>query len=113
MRRILTIAALALAALTSHTDLLAQKKETKTATVVYATDIFCDNCKKRIESNICYEKGVKELSVDVPAKTVTITYRKDKTDANKLLKALTELGYTTFIKEGPVDTQPADKKADK
>lgn len=105
--------AVAMAALLSQNSASAQQKPSKTATVVYSASISCDNCKKRIESNICYEKGVKDLKVDVPSKTVTITYNKEKTDETKLLKALTDLGYTTFIKQGPSDTQKEAKQEGK
>ena len=68
-------------------------------TVVFATNIRCNNCKKKIESNIAYEKGVKDLEVNLEDKTVTITYRSDKTDSEKLRDALQKLGYTALIKE--------------
>ncbi len=78
----------------------AQKDKSKElSTVVFATSLHCENCKKKIENNIAYEKGVKDLKVDVAEKTVTVTYRKDKTDSEKLRKALEKLGYTVLIKE--------------
>ncbi len=82
------------------TPSLAQKSKGKEmATVVFATSLHCENCKKKIESNIAYEKGVKDLKVDLAEKTVTVTYRKDKTNSEKLRKALEKLGYTVLIKE--------------
>ncbi len=84
----------------SSTPSFAQKGKSKElATVVFATSLHCENCKKKIESNIAYEKGVKDLKVDVAAKTVTVTYRKDKTNSENLRKALEKLGYTVLIKE--------------
>lgn len=68
-------------------------------TVVYSVGMHCDNCKKKIESNIAFEKGVKDLKVDLASKTVTVTYRTDKTDSEKLLNAIKKLGYTVLIKE--------------
>lgn len=68
-------------------------------TVVYSTNLHCDKCKKKIESNIAFEKGVKDLQVNVKEKTVTVTYKKDKTDSEKILKAIQKLGYTALIKE--------------
>ena len=54
----------------------------------------CENCQKRIEDNISFEKGVTALDVNLPQKTVTIEYRKDKTSPDKLKAAIRELGYT-------------------
>lgn len=73
--------------------------EGKTATVVFATNLHCDNCKKKIEGNIAYEKGVKDLKVDVTNKTVSVTYRTDKTSSEALRQAIAKLGYTCLIKE--------------
>ena len=77
-------------------DTFAQDKNT--AKVVMSADITCENCKKRIEKNLAFEKGVKKLNVDVENKTVTIVYRKDKTSTANLLTALNELGYRSFVK---------------
>ncbi len=71
----------------------------KTSTVVFATNLHCDKCKKKIEGNIAYEKGVKDLKVDVARKTVSVTYRTDKTNSETLRQAISKLGYTCLIKE--------------
>ena len=63
-----------------------KKAEKKTVTTVFATDIDCPHCAKKIDNTIPYEKGVKEVKVDVPTQTVTITYDPVKTDDNALVK---------------------------
>lgn len=75
------------------------KKDSKTATVVIAAEIDCNHCKQKIEKNIAFEKGVKDLSVSLPDKTVTITYRTDKTSAEALCAAINKLGYKSVIKK--------------
>lgn len=78
----------------------AQQTETKSvATVVFSSDIDCDHCKQKIEKNIPFEKGVKDLVVSLTDKTVTITYRTDKNTAENLCAALNKLGYKSEIKE--------------
>ncbi len=54
---------------------------------VFVTDLHCQNCAKKIMNTIPYEKGVKDVSVDVPTKEVTVTYDSRKTDEKKLVKA--------------------------
>ena len=49
---------------------------------------------KKINDNIAFEKGVKDLSVSLDKKTVTISYDPSKTDEAKLKAALEKLGYT-------------------
>ncbi|MFR9166037.1 MAG: heavy-metal-associated domain-containing protein [Dysgonomonas sp.] len=77
-------------------SLSAQKKNNKQI-VVYDVSMTCDNCKKRIEKNIAFEKGVTDMVVDLPAKTVTIEYQENKTDTAKLKKAIEKLGYTATV----------------
>lgn len=76
----------------------AQKKESKTATVVISAEIDCNNCKQKIEKNIAFEKGVKDMKVDLKTKSVTITYRADKTTPEKLVAAINKLGYKASVK---------------
>lgn len=73
------------------------KKDNKKDTVVFDVSMTCENCKKRIEKNIAYEKGVTDMKVDLPAKTVEVEYRKDKTSVDKLQKAFEKLGYNATL----------------
>ena len=65
--------------------------------VVFATNIHCANCGKKVQENIAFEKGVKDLSVSVEDKTVTVTFNPAKTDTLKLKAALKKLGYSAEI----------------
>lgn len=81
-----------MAASASAQDAKEGKKEK--AEVTFLVSMTCENCQKRIEDNISFEKGVTALDVNLPQKTVTIEYRKDKTSPDKLKAAIRELGYT-------------------
>ena len=65
----------------------AQKKAAETKTTVFLTDIDCENCAKKITNSIPFQKGVKDVKVDVPTKQVTVTYDVTKTNDAALLKA--------------------------
>ena len=67
--------------------------------VVFATSIHCANCGRKVQENIAFEKGVKDLKVDVPGKTVTVVFNDSKTDTLKLKKALNKLGYQAEVIE--------------
>ncbi len=71
------------------------KKKNKTETITCWVSMDCEGCKAKVEKNIAYEKGVKDLKVDLDTKLVTITYRSDKTNPEKLEKAIQKLGYKT------------------
>ena len=64
------------------------------ATVAFLVSMTCENCQKRIEENISFEKGVTDLEVNLPQKTVCIEYKTDKTSPEKLKEAISKLGYT-------------------
>lgn len=66
----------------------ADKKE---KTVVFKAVLHCESCKAKVEKNIPFEKGVTDLKVDLPGQTITITFREDKNDVQKLQKAIEKL----------------------
>ncbi|HYG51573.1 MAG TPA: heavy-metal-associated domain-containing protein [Flavobacteriales bacterium] len=66
-------------------------KDTKTIEI--KTSTVCGECKERIERELVFEKGIKEVKVNLDAKMVTVKYRTNKTDPDKIRKALSKLGY--------------------
>lgn len=70
----------------------------KTETVVYDVALHCASCKAKVEKNIPYEKGVKDLVVDLPNKTVTVTFDPTKNTAEGLRKAIEKLGYKATLR---------------
>lgn len=71
--------------------LFAQSK--KEAQVKIKTSAECDMCKKRIESNLIYEKGVKFCKMDIDSKVLTVTYNPEKTSPEKIKQAVGKIGY--------------------
>lgn len=76
-----------------------KEKKNNKEQVVFDVSMTCENCKKRIEKNIAFEKGVKDMKVDLPAKTVMLEFNPSQTDVEKLQKALVDLGYEASIHE--------------
>ena len=71
------------------------KKDNKVEEVVFSVNIHCQGCEQRIQKNIPFDvKGVKELTTSLDKQLVTIKYQKDKTDKDKLKKAIEKLGFT-------------------
>jgi periplasmic mercuric ion binding protein len=67
--------------------------QNKKEVVQIKTSAVCSMCKDRIEKNIAFEKGVSDIVLDVPTKIATITFNPKKTNAEKLKKAISKLGY--------------------
>ena len=81
------------------TGAMAQKKQVDLKTTVFQTDVDCENCAKKVDNSIPYQKGVKEVKVDVSTKTVTVTYDTSKTNDETLVKAFKKVKVNAEVKE--------------
>ena len=78
----------------SFLQLLSFSAQTKELTEVkIKTSAVCDMCKTTLEKAMAYEKGVKQSSLDVELAILTVAYNPNKTNAEKIKKAITEAGY--------------------
>ncbi|MFZ1332194.1 MAG: heavy-metal-associated domain-containing protein, partial [Flavobacteriales bacterium] len=59
----------------------------KTEQLVIHTTTVCDMCKKTIEENMIYEKGVKSVVVDLEASAVNVVYDPKKNTPEDLRMA--------------------------
>jgi copper chaperone CopZ len=76
----------------------------QTDTVRIKTSSVCKTCKRTIEENLSFEKGVKKSNLDVKTKIVTVIYDSKKTNPDKIRLAITKSGYDA-------DSLPRDPKA--
>ena len=73
-------------------DAMAQKKsDAALKTTVFMTDVDCETCAKKIDNSIPFQKGVKEVKVDVPSRKVTVTYDATKSSEEALIKAFKKI----------------------
>ena len=86
MRRFISVLTVMLMAVMLH----AQGK-TESATI--KTTIQCSSCEARIMKNIPYEKGVKDVKVNLDDKTVWVQYDPAKTSLDKIKASIAKLGY--------------------
>ncbi len=71
----------------------AQENKKKKETVTFQVEgMDCNNCIKKIEKNIAFEKGVTDLKCDLATKTAEVTYKTDKTTTDKLASAFKKIG---------------------
>jgi len=71
-----------------------QSTEKKIADITFNVSMHCKSCQEKIERIIPFEKGVKDLTVDLEHKTVKVIYDPRKTNEEKLKKAFENLDYT-------------------
>jgi len=93
MKRILLFMLCAVFAFSTAFAQDAKKKNTK-ETVTFVVNMSCDNCVKKVEKNIAFEKGVTDLQCQLSTKTVKVTFDPEKTTEKKLIAAFKKIGYT-------------------
>ena len=71
----------------------ASKADENICTVTFATDMRCESCVGKVNENIAFEKGVKDLKVSLEEERITIKYDKRKTSEETLAAAIRKLGY--------------------
>ncbi len=76
----------------------------KVETIKIKTSAVCGSCKTRIENGLSNEKGIKEISLDLDTKIVTVKYLTAKTNPDEIRLAISKLGYDA-------DDVKADKAA--
>lgn len=69
--------------------------QTATDTLVVTTQpqMHCENCEKKIKSNIRFVKGTKRIDTSVDDQKVTIVYDGRKAKYNDYVEAFKKIGY--------------------
>ena len=81
-------------------DAVAQKKgDAVLKTTVFLTDVDCETCAKKIDNSLPFQKGVKEVKVDVPTRKVTVTFDTTKTNEEALIKAFKKIKINAEVKK--------------
>jgi len=68
------------------------------------TSAVCGMCKDRIEQGLAFEKGIKDVTLDVETKIATVKYNPSKITPDEIRTLISKLGYDA-------DTIEADKKS--
>ena len=83
-------------------------KDIKTVVVTTQPQMHCESCEKKIQGNLRFEKGVKQIECNIEGQRVTITYDADKTNAQNIIQSFSKFGYkATEVKE---DSKKTEKK---
>lgn len=72
---------------------IAGPKANTKKTVTFQVSMHCQSCATRIEKEVTFEKGVKNLEINLEDKTVKVTFDSIKTNVNTLKKGIEKLGY--------------------
>lgn len=75
------------------TSFASPKKKAELKEVTFKVHLHCANCMKKVQENISFEKGVKDLHVCLEDQIVYIKYDAVKTSEETLKAAIQKLGY--------------------
>jgi len=93
MKKLIQFAMLGLLIMVSTNDLKAQEPKTDLATVCYKSSMDCQNCEVTLTNYLKFEKGVKDLKVDLKTNTIKVVYKSGKNTPENLAKGIKKQGY--------------------
>ena len=70
-----------------------KKSKAELKEVTWTVNLPCENCVEKVNENLAFEKGVKDLKVSLEEGTVYIKYDSSKTSEETLAAAMKKLGY--------------------
>ena len=76
----------------SGTDRKPAKKKAEVKEVTFRVHLHCENCVKKVQENIAFEKGVKDLHVCMESQVIALKYDASKTNEETLKNAIVKLG---------------------
>lgn len=63
-------------------------------TTLVAPDISCEHCQRAIEGAVGNLSGVNAVKVDIPTKTISVSYDPQRLTVSKIEEVLDDIGYT-------------------
>jgi len=73
------------------------KKDNKDSEITLSVKMHCNDCAEKVKKQLAFTKGVKDVSSNLEKQEVVVKYRNDKTDTDKLIASLSEIGYTAKV----------------
>lgn len=71
----------------------AQNRENDLVTVCFKSSMDCHNCELTLTNYLKFEKGVKDLKVDLASNTIKVVYKSGKNTPENIAKGIKKKGY--------------------
>ena len=78
-----------------------KKSKAEIKEVIFHAHLHCNNCVKKIQENISFEKGMKGLEVSLEKQTIAVRYDAAKTSVETLKAAIEKLNVPVKSVEYP------------
>ncbi|MCX6198774.1 MAG: heavy-metal-associated domain-containing protein [Bacteroidetes bacterium] len=95
--------------LTINVFAFGQKNKDNPQTVTIKTNIYCSHCMQcgrcapRINDHITENSGIKKVSIDAKANTITVAYDAKKTSPEKIREAINKAGFDADDKKATAE----------
>lgn len=93
MKEIIQLIGLCFIAVLFTSELKAQEQKNDLITVCYKTTMDCQDCQVTLTNYLKFEKGVKDLKVDLKSNTIKVVYKSGKNSPENLVKGIKKQGY--------------------
>ena len=80
-------------------------KKKNVAEATFVTSIDCKNCVKKVEAQLPFVEGIKDMKVTLADKTVWVKYDTKKTDPEKIAAAIVKIGFKATLVDTPSPAQ--------
>ncbi|MDD4216042.1 MAG: heavy-metal-associated domain-containing protein, partial [Bacteroidales bacterium] len=101
-KTILILTVMLFAGITSMSAQEETKKETKAnskiSEVSLVCNMACNSCATKVKKQLAFTKGITDVQTDYEKDIVTVKYRNDKTDTDKIIASLAEIDYQAKVK---------------
>ncbi|MFI3317666.1 MAG: cation transporter [Rikenellaceae bacterium] len=74
------------------------KAKSEVVTTCFITSIDCEGCTKKVMNTIPFEKGVKDVKVDLKKKEILVSYDKSKNNPEAIIAKLKRLDIKAEVK---------------
>ena len=68
-------------------------QDSRNNTIKIGTSAQCEMCTHRIEETLTFEKGIKSAKLDLETGIITVAYRTNRTNPEKIRNAISKIGY--------------------
>jgi copper chaperone CopZ len=72
---------------------MAQKPKTEITTLSIQSNMHCEDCVNKLTNYLKFEKGLKDLKVDLGSNTIKLVYKTGKNNAESITKGIRKQGY--------------------
>ena len=93
MKKFITLTSIALLSLSLYA------KDIKTLVVTPTPKMTCQNCEKKIKTNIRFVKGTTKIETNLKTQEITITYDAEKANLESYKAGFKKIGYEIEVKD--------------